>query len=77
MPCLMDSSGILHLVKTFLGHLCHPYLERFCLWRRDRLDETEQLVGSGYVGETHLAVCGSKFSTRDNLSPVSFPSLPF
>ena len=39
----------------------HPLLERLRLLGRDALDEAEELLGVGHVGEAHLAVGGFKF----------------
>lgn len=54
---------ILNLVNTIGCDLGHPLLEWFCLGRRNRLDESEQLLLIGYICLSHLSVSSDQLES--------------
>ena len=51
---------------TFTTHFSQPTLKRFCLWRRNRLDNSQQTFGISGLYLSHFAICGNhlNFGTK-------------
>ena len=49
------------LLDTLSTDLCQPQLERFCLRGRNRLDDSEKLLGIGYISQSFFAIRSGHF----------------